>query len=629
MNVLPTLLSGIIYSMDDQSLERLENRIDTKAGSEELQRRPLYRTGDQAPRTWNMPQRTKKPFLGGFFSRLSPLEMLFAVSFLFFVAAGIIATTLIFTGGNTVSTKNVSVSVSGPNTIRAGDVVTLQIVITNQNAVPMNLTDLIVEFPQGTRSDSDVTVDLPRIRDSLGTINPGASVNRTVKAVMFGQAGQSADVQVSAEYRVPSSNAVFHSDTTYHATISQSPASITVDNLSDVVSGQPTDITVHVASNATENLSGMLLAVTYPPGFTFISASPKPVSGSTVWNLGDIEPGGTRTITIRGTFTGEDGDDRVIHFTTGTREAKNPSAIAAPLATTDTTLKVAKPFISVQIALNDNTSGAISAARGDVVHGEIRWTNNLPVRVQNVEIRVKLAGSILDKASVKTGQAFFSSSDSTLIFNSTSDPRLADVEPGDSEISAFQFSTLPPGQGGFQSPTVALTATVSGNRSSEGGVTNVVTSSASATVSVQTDLAVNATVIKVSGPIPPKVDQKTTYTITLAVTNSANAIANTVVSTVLPTYVTWEGNASSNVEYNPTGRTVTWTIGDMNAGAGQSASFQVSITPSLTQINSTPALLSDLRISAFDRFIRATVDRPGPAVTTQTSTSIQNGTVVP
>lgn len=616
--------------MDDDALERLELRVESKAGSEPTERRSLRTQSEVTPRGWADARAPKRPLLPFKLPRFSPLEYLFAGSIIFFVGAATLASLLIFSGTNTVSTRNVDVSVSGPTSVRAGEEVTLQVVITNRNAVAMSLTDLLIEFPLGTRSPKDVSVDLPRMRESIGTIEPGASINRTVKAVMFGEAGAPVAVNVTAEYRVPSSNAVFQSTKSYKATISQSPATVTVESLKEVVSGQSTEFTVTVTSNALENITGALLVATYPPGFKFESSTPKPYSGSSVWDLGDIEPNGKRTVKIRGTFTGEDGDDRVIHLTAGTKKKGGDVAIAAPLATMDATLKVAKPFVSVSLGLNGTYAPVVSVDRGTNVQIDVQWANNLPTRVQNVEIQIKLNGSILNKGSVRTGQGFFRSSDTTVLFSKETDTRLAIVEPGETGVSSFELSTLPVGQGSFQSPQIVLSANVKANRSAEGGVIDVVTSSAQATLQVATDLSLTPVLTRVSGPVPAKVDTATTYSVTWLLQNSANAIANTKVTGVLPSYVTWVGNASSpDATYNDNDRTITWTVGDMNANASRSVTYQISLTPSLTQVGGVPTLVGAQKINAFDRFIRALVERPQQPITTQTSTSPQNAVVVP
>ena len=98
---------------------------------------------------------------------------------------------------------------------------------------------------------------------------------------------------------------------------------------------------------------------------------------------------------------------------------------------------------------------------------------------------------------------------------------------------------------------------------------------------------------------------------------------------VLPAYVTWLGNASSDVTYNENDRTITWAVGDMNAAASRSVTYQISLTPSLTQIGVPPSLVTQETITAFDRFIRAPVERPQLDITTETSASFDKGVVVP
>src|SRR5262249_23183856 len=149
-----------------------------------LKRTELYKNAENAPTEWQ--EAPQAPMKKSFIPKMKPLELLFAGSVAFFVLALIVAGFFFFFCTNTGSPKNVDIKISGTTETGAGSTVSLQVVITNRNAVPMQLTDLIVEFPEGTRSGSDITQELPRIRESLGTINPGQSVNRQIRAVLFG-----------------------------------------------------------------------------------------------------------------------------------------------------------------------------------------------------------------------------------------------------------------------------------------------------------------------------------------------------------------------------------------------------------------------------------------------------------
>ncbi len=614
---------------DNSALENLSKKLDSGTVNREVRRSSLFARGSRAPKSWEKkegaaptPKRTR---------RLRMPEMLFAGSIVFFVLAMGIAAIILFAGNNTISTKNVDIQVTGPTEIGAGSTLSLQVVITNRNAVPMQLTDLIVEFPTGTRSDTDISRELPRIRESLGTIKPGESVNRTVRAVVFGESGQDLSVKASAEYRVPSSNAIFVSDTTYIAKINQAPASITIDALKEAVSGQEVTFSVSVVSNAPGILKDMLLIANYPPGFSFKSSKPISAAGTAAWSLGDIEPGGKRTVEIKGVFAGEDGESRVLRFNAGTKKADQNDAILAPLAASELSLTVTKPFVSVALSLEGVTADTHTIVRGDEVEGVVRWTNNLPVKVQNVSITLGLDGPILDRSSVKVQRGFYSSNNSSILWSKATDPGLSDVAPGDSEMLTFSFKTLPTAQGDFKNSTVHLSVNVQAERQSESNVPVVVQSSATTDAVVATDITLSPSMVYAAGSMTPKADTETTYTVTWIVLNSANALANTSVSAVLPSYVRFIAPlAGSNISFNSSGRIVTWSIGDIAGGQSKNGSFQVTLTPSLTQVGNIPTVVGSQRVSAYDRFVRGQIEgTAAPLTTGSVSTSPSGGAVVP
>lgn len=619
--------------MSDDALEHLSKKLDGGTTGVGVPRSRLSPHMSSAPKGWKPgvehTMSKRKPLF-----KFKPLEALFAGSIAFFIIALGIAGLILFAGNNTVSTKNVDVQVSGPTEISAGNTLSLQVVITNRNAVPMELTDLIVEFPSGTRSDSDISKDLPRIRESLGTIRPGESVNRTIRAVVFGDAGSDLQVKATAEYRVPSSNAVFVSPTTYTAKINQSPASITVEALKEAVSGQEVTFSVSLTSNSPAVLKDVLLLADYPPGFSFESSTPAPISGSGSWNLGDIESGGKRTISFKGVFTGEDGDARIIHFSAGTRKQGQDDAIIAPLAKSELTFTVTKPFISVAVLLDGSASSSHTISRGEQVQGEIRWVNNLPVKVQNVEITLDFKGQILDRTTVQVERGFFSSTNSQIVWTKATDQKLGDVAPGASETLGFTFKTLPVGSGSFKNPEIVVTANIKAERQSEVNVPTVIRASAVTNAFIASDLVLSPSLTHANGPfnnrgpLPPKADTETTYTVTWSVSNSANALANASVSAVLPLYTKFIAGPTgdSSLSYNTSGRILTWNIGDIAASQSKTISFQVGFTPSLTQVGEQPTIIADQRVYGFDRFVRGQIEKTAPPLT---SASAGSGIVVP
>jgi len=131
-----------------------------------------------------------------------------------------------------------------------------------------------------------------------------------------------------------------------------------------------------------------------------------------------------------------------------------------------------------------------------------------------------------------------------------------------------------------------------------------------------------------SGPIPPKVEQETTYTIIWSIVNTSNNISNTQVRTVLPVYMKWYGSISPSGEdlsYNPNTNEVIWSPGDIPAGTGigkppREVAFQVVLTPSLSQVKTVPSLITNTTFTATDSFTGASINQEKPDITTNLST---------
>lgn len=613
---------------DDSALERLSKHLDAGKTDQNPNRSGLYTSYTGAPQSWKPePEQTDMART----KKMKPLEILFAGSVAFFVVAAVVAVLLFLGGNNTVSTKNVSVQVTGPSQIGAGSTLSLQVVVTNRNAVPMELTDLIVEFPEGTRSDFDIGVELPRIRESLGTIKPGESVNRTIRAVLFGLQGTNALIRASAEYRVPSSNAVFVSGSTYSVNLNESPAVISVETLKEASAGQEVTFGVTVRSNSPDVLSDMMLLASYPPGFGFLSSDPNVAAGTSAWELGDIEPGGARTVLITGVLSGEDGESKVVKFSAGNQKQGEIDKIAAPLATSDVSLTLRKPFMSLEINVDGVNAETHAVSRGDIVRGTVHWMNNLPNRVQNVSISLSLTGLAIDPTSIRSQNGFYNSNTNSITWDRTTVADYTDVGPSEFGSEQFAFQVLPASRGALKNAEINLSANVKANRLTETNVPEAIESSDATKVLVLTDFVLNALAVPSGGAIPPKAGQETQYLVTWNVSNSGNAIANGIVTGVLPSYVTYvDARGTDAVSYNAGARTVSWNVGDVAVGQSKTASFSVSLLPSLSQVGSLPELVINQSATGVDRFVRESVTYTASSLrTAQPGGSSSTGIVVP
>ncbi|MEX0916944.1 MAG: hypothetical protein WDZ90_00225 [Candidatus Paceibacterota bacterium] len=615
------------------SIERLRNKLYSRKGIKDaVRRRVLSEKPHDVKQEWEKETESEsRPSMTEFMARKKKkitLPKLLWVSVGFFVLALSVSALFFFGGTNTVSGKNIIIEVEGPSAVAGGEELPLQISIRNRNATPIKFVDLLVEFPEGTRSATNLSLEFPRHRESLDTINPGEQVNKTVRAILFGEENTQHEIKITVEYRIDGSNAIFFKEDVYPVVISSAPLAIVVNTLKEVVSGQTVEFVVNVVSNATTPLENVLLKAEYPSGFEVLASSPRATFDTNIWNLGDIPSGEKQTVRIEGRLIGQDNEERTFRFSSGTQSESNEREITAAFGTAVVPVTIKRPFIAIDVALNGDASPEYIARSNETIRADITWKNNLSTRVTDGKIIVSLDGLALDKRSVSVDKGFYRSSDNTITWSRETNDALAELDPGESGRVSFTFS---PARGTtILNPLINLEASVEGRRLSEDNVPERIESTTAREVKVATDFLLNTRAVRTTGPftntgpIPPKADQESTYTVVWTLTNSANDVANAVVSATLPSYVRWVNVVSGgeNVTYNAVGGQVLWRAGEVPAGTGSTkavkeVAFQIALTPSLSQVGTVPVLITSQRAEGFDRFVETNMSDSRSPLTTQ------------
>lgn len=616
-------------SEDKGGVDGLRKKLYSRGESEathEGARAALSPIDEEAPIAWEpkvAEDSRPKPFIE---SRPEPrFGMSIASKFLigsvvFFVAAAAFSAYYFFGGGNFISSQNIEIEIITPSLIDGGSVTQVQYIITNRNASPLLLADLIVDYPAGTRDPANPAKDLLHERQTIGVISPGQQIKRTSSAVFFGSEGATQTLGARLEYSVPNSNAVFEKKGATTFTVGSSPVSVGVEMPTEATAGEAFDIEVTLRSNAATPLQNVVFEARYPFGYTVRTASPRASTGA-LWRVGTLDPGETYVINIRGALDGSDGDEKVFNFLAGTNADSTDTKVTVPFLTLPHSLTIRRPFIGGSIAINGKTGSALSAPAGEPVSGTVTWRNNLSQSLQDVEIVLSFAGPALDKNSIAGGNGFYQSSDSSIIWTKQQDPSLASVAPGSEGTLPFSFSTLPPGTGGvvYANPTVTLTLGVKASRPGESGVPEEVKAAATTQVSLSSSVSLTSGASHKDGPEPPEADEQSTYEIEWVIKNSSNAVANAAVTTILPPYVEYVSGGGTT--FDASSRTVRWSVGDLKPGAGYTVeaiqtSFTVRLTASASQVGQAPALTGSSVLQGTDRFAQVGVSSTAGAVTT-------------
>ena len=602
---------------DTSSLERLRQRLYAPQAPESTPA-PTLRPQAPAytePEGWTPPPAPTEPKKPKF---SWPAIFLGAAGIFFLIALVVAAYFLVF-GGRAVSTERIALTVDGQTAVGSGDVATLLISVENRNPVTILNTSIRAEFPETARSPEDNARPFVHYEDTMGDVPSGETATRSVRVVLYGGENERVMVPVRFEYRVEGSNATYVKETKHEILISSSPLSIRAEAVSEASVGQPITFAVTVRSNAKEPLENVAVYGQYPFGFT-------PARGqAAIIPVGTLAPGEERTVTVTGTLSGEDNEERVLRFSAGTRTSPDANLLAVTYATAITPVTLAKPFLATSLSFNRDTSATPVLEAGAPVQGIISWINTTAAGILDAQVTLRFEGNALDTNSIAGYGGFYRSSDRTIIYSRETEMGLARLDPGATGSGSFSFKTKSAeALVGTRSPSVDITVSVAGRRVGEGNVPETINASLTRTLKVGTSLALSGRVSHRAGPLPPIADQESRYAIVLALSNTVNTVADATVTGTLPSYVRFVSSTDPSITYNETSRTVTWKAGEVASGAGFSVgarqgTFEVAVLPSASQRGTSPVLMSSLEVRGVDRYTQGQIEGAGAAITTDTS----------
>lgn len=617
---------------EKHKLEKLESKLYSRSHTVEAK----YKSHTLEPKSWETNQKWEDTEGGNVVDSgkiemkkiKNPFYKLLLGSFAFLAVSILIAGFIIMRGGNSVSPDNINITMGGPIQIGGGQELALDIGVENRNNIPIELVDLVVDYPPGTKTSDESRSDLKRDRVNLGDIKSGGFAHKIFKASLFGEEGSSKDIKVSIEYRVSGSNAIFEKNKTFSILLNSSPVAIVTKGIKEITSGQDAEFEITISSNSEKPLKNIVLKADYPFGYLFKEATPKPQEDNSTWKLGTLAPKESRVIKVKGSLQGQNDEERYFKFTVGNASQSDDKEVGTVLALSSQSMAVKKPFIGTELTFGQSEGDIYSARDGETVHAEVSWVNNTSNTIANSEFNVYLSGAPLDESSVFVSDGgFYDSSKNIITWNKKTNNNLAEMYPGDTGKLSFTF-VLRAGKG---DPQVKVDVSAKGQRISESNVAQEINSNISKVVKLTSDLHLASQAVyfvsplENSGPIPPRSEQETTYTIIWTVTNTINTISGAKVSARLPSYVSWNNvktPSSEKITFDSVGGEVVWDVGNVPIDTGFSkpkreVAFQITLKPSITQVDSTPILLSPQVLVGHDNYANTEVRDERSSLTTR------------
>ncbi|HEY4516038.1 MAG TPA: hypothetical protein VJH67_02530 [Candidatus Paceibacterota bacterium] len=599
----------------------------------------------ETPQSWDSKGNSKFDALASRFAHVAEKRHTFAKKFLTITASlfviAVAVAVYVFSGGvNTISSKNVDIEVVGPVSVGGGQNVSFDIKAINKNNTDLEAVKLTVEYPTGARSIDDLSKELTSQSFNLGTVESGDEGVQSVSLFLFGEKEEVKKFNIVVEYRVKNSSALFYKEKSHEISISSAPVIVTSTYPKEINSNQNINFSVEVASNSNENIEDFLLNVEYPFGFTFTNASPSPSFNNNTWKM-SFKSGEKRVIRISGVLAGVDNEERVFKVSSGTASPDDERKIGVLFTSTNESIVVEKPFVGIDLTVG-SSSGEPVVTGVSTVNGELSIINNLSSRLFNVGVEAALSGGAFSESSVYAGNGgFFRSVDDTILWDARSLSELGSLAPGEDVDLNFRFNPI-----AYQSipagtlSQIKVKIKVVGERVLDSGEPEKIELTLEKIVRLGTELSLVPKVVRVegnienTGPIPPRVDQKTTYAIVWSLANTFNAATGVEVIATLPSYVEWTGAKSPGTEdivFDPISHQVIWRVPQIVAGAGykgpaKQVAFQVALLPSVSQVGTNPEIIGPVTVRAKDKITTIDIFSNASALTTRfTDSSFKEG----
>ena len=525
--------------------------------------------------------------------------------------------------------RGLGIKMSGPEKVLIGVPFEFEIDVANVSQNVLEDVRLTVTLPAGMAFVGAPSAKNTDFRD-LKTLAAGGVSQQAFKLVALNGENSFKRIEVSANFLSGSLSSRFQKNDAYDLAVGGYGLTLDIAAPQKIFSGENFDTEISYKNVSDMDFSDLKLKIDFPPTFKLVKSTLEPDIGNNVWILGGLRQGSEMKFKINGNILGPDG---AFFDIKATIEAVLLGQ-SYPISVNAATLSIATSPLSIRMEANGDPDYV--AGPDESITYDINYSNNTDVGLQNVVIRTQLIGAMYDFATLDS-DAIYRSSDNTLTWNASNAAELATLSPGESGAVRFAIrtkKTYPISRlsdrnfvlkvaGSIESPTVpnfvAATKTV--------GLANLETKvGGKADIATKVYFRDAASGIINKGPFPPRVNQKTNYTIHWQITNYGTDIKDVEVKAFLAGNVKFTGvtktNASSAPVYNDLTQEVVWKINKVQATTGVisgplEATFQIEATPSSLDAGTFMPLIQDTSLKATDDFTGREISAGSFSVTTQ------------
>ena len=470
-------------------------------------------------------------------------------------------------------------------------------------------------------------------KQSVGDLKNNEVFQKEISLIVFGPEQTVKDLKMSVSY-FPESlgpQARFAKNKTIKVSVRETAVKLNLITAEKVLNNEDFEIQAAYQNISQTDLENLELEISAPSIFTLASSNMPPSAGNDIWTIEKLgkEKSGENLV-LHGRVIGAEGGFFEIKASFFMRMGNKKYLLNEKTAR----LTISSSPLSLEITVNDQRNYLVF--EGTSLRYQLNYANNSGVGLNDAIITAQLIGEMFDFKTLN-GNGFFSSQNNTITWNTANAPELRLIPAGAKGKVEFQIKTLASYpihrisdkdfilkvKGEISSPTVpyyiASDKTI--------GLTTLETK-IGGRINLESSVWFNTpeSDITNSGPLPPKVNQPTTFTVRWRVKNYATDVSDVEIKSFLQSGARWTGVVKSNIDalpiYNDRTQEIIWKIDNVPAAKGIvnspiEAEFQIEVTPAVNQIDKALSLLSQTDLTAFDKFASANLKAFSETLNTQ------------
>ncbi|MFH1129134.1 MAG: hypothetical protein V1686_00135 [Patescibacteria group bacterium] len=536
-------------------------------------------------------------------------------------------------GRSSFVNSRVELKIQTSENISSGEETIITINYANNNRVNLNDARLIVSYPQGTFSSDGK--EIYQDSKTLGIIAKKTQSEETFKVRFLGEKGSTKNITAKLEYKPANINSRFEAEASSKIEINTVSIGIHVEGSEKSVAGQEVSYAIEYENRTEETVNNLVIKLEYPDDFSFKTSdlAPKSKDETSTWEVGSLNPGEKKTINLSGSLNGQEMENKILRATIG--QMKDGNFLKYSLSDFVTQIS---PAPIVLLASVGGTESDCKVDVGQELKYTVSFKNNTDIALRELILKVYLQDGVFDFREIDLGgKGFFDSRTNTITWSGADILELSLLDTSQSgevkffvkvknELPIYSFNDK-----NFKAGIVAEIQTLTVPAKFAGTELKF---EKELSCKINTQLFLNtkgyyyepSQGIYNTGPIPPKVNELTNYTIHWQIINVSNDLENVIVKSVLPqgiNYMNYYINKlnKGQFSYNDRTKEIIWNIGKVPAGTGKTLPlyeliFQVGITPSINQVGDSPILINQSQIEGKDMFTGNNLNLTSPPVDT-------------